>query len=201
MAREGLLHPLRDALQRAATGNERVRTRRHSGGDGRRNAGGSSRGRSCRNPRRSRAPLSPDFRQPRGGGARGSEEGRPLPAPKRGLPHRAAEYEVAASRQYLQATIQDLEAANEELQSANEEILSSNEELQSTNEELDTAKEELQSSNEELNTINEELDARNEELTRVNSDLVNFLANADVAIVIISHDLKVRRFTPMAEKS
>ena len=78
--------------------------------------------------------------------------------------------------------------------------LSSNEELQSTNEELDTAKEELQSTNEELNTINEELNGRNEELTRVNSDLINFLANVNMAIVIISHDLKVRRFTPMAEK-
>jgi two-component system CheB/CheR fusion protein len=110
------------------------------------------------------------------------------------------EEELAATREYLQSIIQEVEAANEELQSANEEILSSNEELQSTNEELDTAKEELQSTNEELNTLNEELHARNEELTRVNSDLVNLLASVQIAIVIVSTDLRIRRFTPMAEK-
>jgi two-component system, chemotaxis family, CheB/CheR fusion protein len=108
--------------------------------------------------------------------------------------------ELAASRDYLQSIIQELEAANEELQSANEEILSSNEELQSTNEELDTAKEELQSTNEELNTVNEELHGRNEELSRVNSDLVNLLGSVQIAIVIVGADLRIRRFTPMAEK-
>jgi two-component system CheB/CheR fusion protein len=110
------------------------------------------------------------------------------------------EQELAATREYLQSTIQEIEAANEELQSANEEILSSNEELQSTNEELDTAKEELQSTNEELNTVNDELHARNDELTRVNADLLNLLASVQIAIVIVARDLRVRRFTPMAEK-
>jgi two-component system, chemotaxis family, CheB/CheR fusion protein len=110
------------------------------------------------------------------------------------------EEELAATREYLQSTIQEIEAANEELQSANEEILSSNEELQSTNEELDTAKEELQSTNEELNTVNDELHARNEELVRVNADLLNLLANVQIAIVIVARDLRVRRFTPTAEK-
>jgi two-component system, chemotaxis family, CheB/CheR fusion protein len=108
--------------------------------------------------------------------------------------------ELVASREYLQSIIQDLEAANEELQSANEEILSSNEELQSTNEELDTAKEELQSTNEELNTVNEELHGRNDELARTNSDLVNLLNSVQIAIVIVANDLRIRRFTPMAER-
>jgi two-component system CheB/CheR fusion protein len=107
--------------------------------------------------------------------------------------------ELAAGREYLQSIIQELEAANEELQSANEEILSSHEELQSTNEELDTAKEELQSTNEELNTVNEELHSRNEELTRVNSDLVNLLGSVDIPIVIVGSGLEIRRFTPKAE--
>jgi two-component system CheB/CheR fusion protein len=110
------------------------------------------------------------------------------------------EEELSATREYLQSTIQEIEAANEELQSANEEILSSNEELQSTNEELDTAKEELQSTNEELNTVNDELHARNEELMRVNADLINLLASVQIAIVIVARDLRVRRFTPAAEK-
>ena len=124
------------------------------------------------------------------------------PAPKRAQKTQVdfLQRELAASREYLQSIIQELEAANEELQSANEEILSSNEELQSTNEELDTAKEELQSTNEELNTVNEELHGRNEELSRVNSDLVNLLGIVQIAIVIVSADLRIRRFTPMAEK-
>jgi two-component system, chemotaxis family, CheB/CheR fusion protein len=110
------------------------------------------------------------------------------------------EEELAATREYLQSTIQELEAANEELQSANEEILSSNEELQSTNEELDTAKEELQSTNEELNTVNDELRTRNDDLTDANADLLNLLGSVQIALVIVSADLRVRRFTPIAEK-
>jgi two-component system, chemotaxis family, CheB/CheR fusion protein len=108
--------------------------------------------------------------------------------------------ELVANQQYRQSIIQDLEATNEELQSANEEILSANEELQSTNEELDTAKEELQSTNEELTTLNEELHGRNEELARTNSDLVNLLNGVQIAIVIVSSDLRIRRFTSMAER-
>jgi two-component system, chemotaxis family, CheB/CheR fusion protein len=126
----------------------------------------------------------------------------PAPAPPRARAGNAAraEQELAATREYLQSIIQEVEAANEELQSANEEILSSNEELQSTNEELDTAKEELQSTNEELNTLNDELHARNEELTRVNSDLVNLLGSVQIAVVIVTNELRIRRFTPVAEK-
>jgi two-component system CheB/CheR fusion protein len=124
----------------------------------------------------------------------------PVPGKSRLSQVHALERELAASREYLQSVIQELEAANEELQSANEEILSSNEELQSANEELDTAKEELQSANEELNTINEELHGRNSELGRVNSDLINLLGSVQIAIVIVGADMRIRRFTPMAEK-
>ncbi len=65
---------------------------------------------------------------------------------------------------------------------------------------MDTAKEELQSTNEELNTVNDELQGRNEELSRVNSDLTNLLASVQIAMVMVSSDLKIRRFTPLAEK-
>ena len=96
--------------------------------------------------------------------------------------------------------IEQQEAANEELQSANEEVQSANEELQSTNEELETSKEEIQSSNEELATVNDELNNRNAELNRVNNDLVNLLGSVQMAIVMLGPDLRVRRFTPTAEK-
>jgi two-component system CheB/CheR fusion protein len=110
------------------------------------------------------------------------------------------EQELKSTRHDLQAMIQDLEAANEELQSANEEILSSNEELQSTNEELDTAREELQSTNEELSTVNDELQGRNMQLTELNGDLLNLLASVQIPIVMVSADLRIRRFTPAAER-
>jgi two-component system CheB/CheR fusion protein len=108
--------------------------------------------------------------------------------------------EIGALREYLQSVIEEQESTNEELKSANEEILSANEELQSTNEELQTAKEEAQSANEELATVNDELRHRNAELARVNNDLVNLLSGVNIPIVMVSRDLRVRRFTPLAEK-
>src|SRR2546425_11501163 len=108
--------------------------------------------------------------------------------------------ELATTREYLQSAIEDQDASNEELKSANEEILSANEELQSTNEELETAKEELQSVNEELTTTNEQLQNRNTELSRLNDDVNNLLASANVPMVTVSADLRIRRFTPSAAK-
>ena len=108
--------------------------------------------------------------------------------------------ELATTRESLQAIIEEQEATNEELRSANEEIMSSNEELQSTNEELETAKEELQSTNEELTTLNEELESRNSEMDGVNNDLHNVLSSVNIPMLILGPDLRIRRFTIMAEK-
>jgi len=106
--------------------------------------------------------------------------------------------ELNAAREELQSVIEEQEAAQEEFKSANEEILSSNEELQSTNEELETAKEELQSANEELTTLNEELLTRNNELGQLNSDITNLLSSISVPIMMLSRELRIRRFTPAA---
>lgn len=108
--------------------------------------------------------------------------------------------ELSATREYLQSVIEQQEAANEELQSANEEVQSANEELQSINEELETSKEEVQSTNEELATVNDELIDRNRELTQLNNDLLNLLGSVQMAIVMLGPDLRIRRFTPAAEK-
>jgi len=108
--------------------------------------------------------------------------------------------ELAAMRDYLQSVIEQKDAANEELRSANEEVLSSNEELRSTNEEMETAEEELQSVNEELVTVNEQLMNRNLDLTRVGDDLTNLLASANVPMVAVGVDLRIRWFTPSAGK-
>ena len=108
--------------------------------------------------------------------------------------------EVRQLRGQLQSLIEDHEATSEEFKTANEEVLSSNEELQSSNEELETAQEELQSSNEELTTLNEELQNRIAELSVACNDWVNLLSNADIPVVMVSNDLRIRRFTPPAQK-
>ncbi len=111
-----------------------------------------------------------------------------------------ANQERAAAGEYLQAVTQEQEHTNQDLKIANEEILSSNEELQSINEELETAKEEIQATNEELKTTNEELRIRNLELHDVNNDLTNLIASIDIPILMLTNDLRVRRFTPTAQK-
>jgi two-component system, chemotaxis family, CheB/CheR fusion protein len=107
--------------------------------------------------------------------------------------------ELRQLRHQLQSIVEENEATSEELKTANEEVLSANEELQSTNEELETAKEELQSSNEELTTLNEEMQDRNIELGSANNDLVNLLANAHTAMVLVGLDDRIRRFTSAAQ--
>src|SRR5919201_1677353 len=67
--------------------------------------------------------------------------------------------------------------------------------------ELASSREYLQSIIQELNTLNEELHSRNEELGRLNSDLVTLLASVQIAIVIVTSDLRIRRLTPMAERA
>ncbi|MES1195972.1 MAG: CheR family methyltransferase, partial [Steroidobacter sp.] len=110
------------------------------------------------------------------------------------------EAELAETRDYLQSMQEHSEAVNEELQAANEEVQSANEELQSINEELETSKEELESANEELITINEEMSHRNMELNRLNGDLINFQTSTRLAIVLLGRDLTIRRFSAQAEK-
>jgi two-component system CheB/CheR fusion protein len=101
--------------------------------------------------------------------------------------------ELVATRERLEAVIQDKEAANEELRAANEEMLSNGEEMQSINEELETTQEELQSTNQELLS-------RNLELGQVGDDLRNLLASASFPIIMVDRNLRIRRFTPAAER-
>jgi two-component system CheB/CheR fusion protein len=106
--------------------------------------------------------------------------------------------DLETTRSHLQAIIEEREFANQDLRAANEEILSSNEELQSTNEELQTAKEEIQATNEELGTINDELYRRNAEATRISDDFQNLLGSINIPVLMVSNDLRIRRFTPAA---
>jgi|GEM_PF-1110316 len=108
------------------------------------------------------------------------------------------EDEVRLKNEYLDSTIQELEASNEELQSVNEEFQSSNEELRSTNEELETSREELQAINEELLTMNAELNSKIEALDKLNNDQRNILNNINIGLLILTGNLGIRVFNPVA---
>jgi two-component system CheB/CheR fusion protein len=128
-------------------------------------------------------------------------EGRNRAAEERSQPRSDSPQAGAdSSREYLQSVIEQQEAAYEELQSANEEVQSANEELQSINEELETSREEIQSANEELASVNEELSARNSELAETTDDLLNLLSSVQISIIMLGPDLRIRRFTPTAER-
>ncbi len=134
------------------------------------------------------------------------ESGAELPSPgiEVGLADEAVvrqlEFELHATREDLQSTIEEMETANEELKASNEEVMSMNEELQSANEELETSKEELQSLNEELSAVNSQLQDKVEELEASNNDFINLLNSSDVATVFLDMDLRIKRFTPNANR-
>ena len=109
------------------------------------------------------------------------------------------EQELGDARGHLRSMAEEHEVAIEELRAANEEVRSTNEELQSTNEELGTAKEELQSTNEELTTVNEELRTKNASLAVLSDDLKNLFNAANLPILMVDSNLRLRRFTPAAE--
>jgi len=208
MAREGLMLPLRAAINKASKENKTAR---------RENVQLNQNGKS-RTVNVEVIPLTNLrehcflilFEDAEKTGRRVPAEATP-PLPLRGeragvsesaLRRRAAELEreLSETRDYLQSIQEQHEAANQELQASAEEVQSANEELQSINEELETSKEELESTNEELTTVNEEMGHRNAELDRANSDLTNLQASTKLPIVLLGHDLTVRRFSAQAEK-
>jgi two-component system CheB/CheR fusion protein len=111
-----------------------------------------------------------------------------------------ANQDKTLAQAHLQAVVEEQENLNQDLRVANEEIISSNEELQSINEELETAKEEIQATNEELITTVEELRTRNLDLQQVNNDVTNLLASINIPILMLANDLRIRSFTPMAQR-
>ncbi len=108
--------------------------------------------------------------------------------------------ELSDTRDYLRSVIERADAAGEELLSTSEEAQAANEELQSSNEELETWKEELQAANEELQTLNEELHNRNREVNTLGADLINLVASIEIPIVVLNSEQKVRRSTAAADR-
>lgn len=191
MAREGLMLPLRSALQKAKKTNKTVRTQ-----DVRVKQDGKARAVNLEV-----IPLKnvsePGFlilfedaaQAMRGGAADAHDDNRnagPLTSKQEIRRVDELDAELAETREYLQAMVEQHEAANEELQSINEE--------------LETSKEEIESANEELTTLNEEMNGRNTELSRLNNDLTNLQSSTRLAIVLLGRDLTIRRFSSQAQK-
>ena len=63
---------------------------------------------------------------------------------------------------------------------------------------LEQARQEVQTANQELVVVNRELQQRNIELNQLTDDLSNLLAGANLPIVMLCKDLRIRRFTPAA---
>lgn len=213
MAREGLMTDLSAAIQKAKTEETTVRREglRVRSNGGYRDVSlevvpiqGTSKGGGFLVVFEEPRPATPAPSERKAAG----REGAPATRAKRGASRESTEaandrlrQELAGTREHLQSVVEEQEAANEELQSANEEAQSANEELQSVNEELETSKEEIESSNEELATVNQELANRNQELSQLTNDLVNLIASVRAPIIMLGRDLRIRRFTPMAEKT
>ncbi len=204
MAREGLRHPLGQALRRAAETKEpvraaglRVKTNSHFTAVNltvRPVAAASA---------AAEAPLdlvvleeAPPAAEPAPRAAGDGGESKPDTDTRIA----ALQAELRVKEEYLQSANEEQETANEELKSSNEEMQSVNEELQSTNEELETAKEEMQSVNEELSTVNTELQSKVLDLSRANNDMNNLLAGTGIATIFLDHQLRILRFTPTAAK-
>ena len=80
------------------------------------------------------------------------------------------------------------------------EIPSSNGKLQSAKDQSEIAEGELQPSSEEFSALNQGLQNRNLECRVSSSDLKNLLDNVDTPIVMLGNDLRIRLFTPSAQK-
>ncbi len=216
MARNGLMLPLRAAINKAKKDNKTVRKEQRAGRAGRQDPDGERGSHPAEEPA---GALLPDrvrgrgegrighARHPREAQARAETSRQPGSARTAQLPRRRrraayAELEDGARRDARLPAIHPGAARSGErgAPGSNEEVQSANEELQSINEELETSKEELESANEELTTVNEEMANRNVELNRLNSDLVNVQTSTQLAIVLLGRNLTIRRFSAQAEK-
>ncbi len=104
--------------------------------------------------------------------------------------------EISALKEQQDILLHDREIAQQEHVSANEHVHSMNLELQNANEALSATTEELQSTVEELTTVNDELQIRNRDLNVLTNDMINFIASAEIPIVMVDGKHCIRRFTP-----
>ncbi|MEB3265080.1 MAG: CheR family methyltransferase [Cyanobacteriota bacterium] len=111
---------------------------------------------------------------------------------------RRLEQELIASQDHQRRSLEALEQANEELEASSEELQASSEELQSSNEELEASNEELQAANDELQAVNQQLQSHSQALEHLNHELEHIQRSLSQGMVIVDHQLRVTRFSPLA---
>ncbi len=107
---------------------------------------------------------------------------------------------VARLQGDLRSSQEQLQVAVEELSASQEHLRAVREEYQSSKEELEASREELQSYNEELQTLNCELNGKVTELDQAHNDIKNLLDSTRIATVFLTRDLRIRSFTPSAQR-
>ena len=129
------------------------------------------------------------------------------PPPRHAKAKRLKPAEVAAVLRENRLLVQQVAQLTDKLQSlthtyqiTSEEYQAAAEELQTSNEEMESAKAGLQSGNEELRVLNDRLHHRNSELLEANQDLASVLDSVNIPLMIVDRDLRIRRFTPPAQK-
>jgi signal transduction histidine kinase/PAS domain-containing protein len=111
-----------------------------------------------------------------------------------------AEIEDPRSQPAIQRLQEKLKAAQDELRTTVEEMETANEELRVSNEEVLSMNEQLHSLNEALTALNLKLEQKNLALTETGDDLANLLRSAEVGIVILDRQLRIKRFTKASQK-
>jgi two-component system CheB/CheR fusion protein len=72
--------------------------------------------------------------------------------------------------------------------------------LQDVVEQYEATTEELRAASEEIQSSNEELRHRNQDLAATSADLANVFASTQIPILIVSADMRIRRFTPVTDR-
>lgn len=113
-------------------------------------------------------------------------------------PAGTAGHGVEAGGDVSAAVIAKLEHDNELLTNTNQHLTAREARLERENAELALAQAKLGEVNRELRATIEDLAARSRQAFSIGEDLSNLLASAGVPLLLLSADLRVRRFTPAA---
>lgn len=122
----------------------------------------------------------------------------PEPVPSEALGPLAGgdEDELASTREALSETVQQLETTREKLDTSRRSVQA----LQARVEELKRLRDESQSRHHDLLAAKHDLESRTARLQSGHDALEDLLAGADIPIIVLDLDMRVRNFTPAASQ-
>jgi len=108
------------------------------------------------------------------------------------------EPEAALLRRHLVTTSESLRHAMEELATRQLTLGTANDELQASIDDLEATNRRLAAMNAELIAVRQEHERQIAELNALNLDVENLFRAADLAVVVLDKELRLRRYTPAA---